>query len=98
MRWQLNPFFEDILIIGVEDEFQISDFFHLEAVSNDLRNQQLYIHIDFAESHNRTGITGVCVSGNKVVENSEGKKVVLPFISEVFAVAIEAPRNNLSRK
>ena len=50
------------------------------------------IHIDLGETQNRTGITGCCVCGNKIVETSEGKKVMRPMIKEVFAVGIEAPR------
>lgn len=89
-----NPFFEDILVIGVDDELEISEFFHEEVVPNELKVQQMNIHIDFAESHNRTGIVGCCVTGNKVIEQEDGKKVALPFIKEVFSVAIEPPRGH----
>ena len=87
-----NPFFEDVLVIGVDDDNEIADFFHPEVVPNELKVQQLNIHLDLAESHNRTGIVGCCVTGNKIVENPDGKKVAMPFIKEAFAVAIEAPR------
>lgn len=87
-----NPFYEDILIIGDKDETQISDYFHEEVVPSELKNQQLNIHVDLGETQNRTGITGCCVCGSKVVENAEGKKVSRPLIKEVFAVAVEAPR------
>ena len=89
---RVNPFYEDILVIGKDDDLQIADFFHLEAVPQELKYPQLNIHLDLAESHNRTGIVGCCVAGNKVIETDEGKKVAVPFIKEVFAVAIEAPR------
>lgn len=89
---RINPFYEDVLVIGKDDDLEISDFFHIEAVPQELKYQQLNIHLDLAESHNRTGIVGCCVSGNKVVETDEGKKAALPFIKEVFAVGIEAPR------
>lgn len=89
---RVNPFYEDILVIGKDDDLQVADFFHLEAVPDNLKYQQMNIHLDLAESHNRTGITGCCVSGNKIIETDEGKKVAMPFIKEVFAVAIEAPR------
>lgn len=89
---RVNPFYEDILVIGKDDDLQIADFFHLEAVPQELKYPQLNIHLDLAESHNRTGIVGCCVAGNKVIETDEGKKVAMPFLKEVFAVAIEAPR------
>lgn len=89
---RVNPFYEDILTIGRDDDLEISDFFHLEAVPQDLKYPQLNIHLDLAETHNRTGITGCCVTGNKIIEGENGKKVAMPFIKEVFTVAIEAPR------
>lgn len=87
-----NPFYEDILVIGDSDDYQISDFFHEEVIPNELKNQQMNIHIDLGETQNRTGIAGCCVCGNKIVENAEGKKVSMPMIKEVFVVAVEAPR------
>lgn len=87
-----NPFFEDILTIGKDDDFEIADFFHEEVVPQELKYQQINIHLDLAETHNRSGISGCCVSGNKVIETDEGKKVAMPFIKEVFAVGIQAPR------
>lgn len=90
-----NPFFEDVLVIGVRDKgIEIADFFHPEVVPNELKYQQMNIHLDFAETKNRTGISGSCVCGNKIIETDEGKKVALPFIKQVFAVGIEAPRGD----
>lgn len=89
---RVNPFYEDILTIGKDDDLEISDFFHLEAVPQDLKYSQLNIHLDLAETHNRTGISGGCVTGNKIIESEDGKKVAMPFIKQVFAVAVEAPR------
>lgn len=89
---RFNPFYEDILVIGKDDDLEISDFFHIDDVPQELKYQQMNIHLDLAESHNRTGITGCCVSGNKIIETDEGKKVAMPFVKEIFAVAIEAPR------
>lgn len=90
-----NPFFEDVLVIGMRDQgTEISDYFHPEVVPNELKYQQMNIHIDFAETRNRTGISGSCVCGNKIIENVEGKKVALPFIKQVFSVGIEAPRGD----
>jgi len=89
---RVNPFFEDILTIGDKDDFQIADFFHPECVPNELKNQQINIHIDLGETQNRTGIAGCCVCGNKIVETMEGKKASLPFLKEVFATTVQAPR------
>lgn len=89
---RVNPFFEDILTIGKDDDLEIADFFHTEVVPNELKYQKINIHIDLGETENRTGISGCCVSGNKIIENEEGKKIAMPFIKEVFATAVQAPR------
>lgn len=90
-----NPFFEDVIVLGTRDQgVEIGDYFHDELVPAELKNQQLNIHIDFAETRNRTGISGCCVCGNKVVETDEGKKVALPYLKQVFSVGIEAPRGD----
>ena len=87
-----NPFYQDILVIGKDDDLQIADFFHDEVVPAELKYQRIDIHLDMGETQNRTGISGCCVSGNKIIETEEGKKVSLPFIKQVFSVAVEAPR------
>lgn len=87
-----NPFFEDVIVLGRKDDRELSEFFHLAAVPNELKNQQMNVHIDLAETKNRIGISGSCVAGNKVIENEEGRKLALPFIKQVFSVGIEAPR------
>lgn len=87
-----NPFFENVIEVGVEDSKEIFDFFHDEVVPNELKVQEMHIHIDLAETHNHTGIVGCCVTGNKVIEQENGKKVALPFIKEIFSVEIKAPR------
>lgn len=87
-----NPFFEDILTIGDKDSYQIADFFHIDLVPAELKRAQMNIHIDLGETQNRTGISGCCVCGTKLVELPDGKRASLPFIKEVFAVAVQAPR------
>lgn len=53
-----NPFFEDVIEIGVEDTKEITDFFHDEVVPKELKVQEMHIHVDLAETHNHTGIVG----------------------------------------
>lgn len=92
---RINPFYEDVLTIGTRDEgVEISDFFHEEVVPQELKLQQMNIHIDFAETRNRTGISGTCVCGNKVIEMDDGRKVALPYLKQVFVVGVEAPRGD----
>ena len=85
-----NPFFVDTLTIDANSDLEIADFFHDEVVPNDLKYQQMNIHLDLAESHNHTGIAGACVCGTKLIETEEGKKVAMPIVKEVFSVGIKA--------
>ena len=89
-----NPFYEDIIVTGRNDGIAIEDYFHLEAVPNELKYQPMNIHLDMAETSDRSGISGTCVSGNKIIENEEGKRVLMPMFAHVFTVGIEAPRGD----
>lgn len=91
---RVNPFFEDILQIGSHDSQEIYEFFHAEVVPAELKYQKINIHLDLAETKNRTGISGSCVCGNKIIVQDDGKKVARPFIKQVFSVGIQAPRGD----
>lgn len=89
-----NPFYEDIIETGNRDSLTIEQFFHIEQVPNELKHQQMNIHLDLAEVSDRTGISGSCVCGNKLICDSEGRKTAMPFIKNVFSVGIQAPRGD----
>ena len=89
-----NPFFTDIIKVGTQDNATIEQFFHMEVVPANLKRCLLNIHLDLSETNDRTGIDGVCVDGNKVVTDFEGKKVSLPFFRELFSIGIEAPHGD----
>lgn len=89
-----NPFYTDTIQIGTRDNSSIEQYFHIESVPSNLKNCYMAIHLDLAEISDRQGICGVCVDGNKVVEDINGKKVSLPFYREIFCVGIEAPKGD----
>ena len=90
-----NPFFMDYYEIGVQDQNTIEQYFHAEVVSPELKRLPMYVHIDFAEVSDHIGIAGVVRDGDKVVEdNLTGKKITMPFLKEIFQVAIGAPRGD----
>ena len=89
-----NPFFTDIIQVGTQDSLSIEQFFHLESVPPILKSRIMNIHLDLSEVSDRTGITGVCVDGTKLVTDFDGKKIEMPFLREVFSVGIEAPRGD----
>lgn len=91
---RLNPFFIDTIQVGSKDNQTIEQFFHLEVVPQHLKRLKMNIHLDLAEINDRCGISGGCIDGNKVVEDFEGRKVVQPFMKQIFQIGIEAPRGD----
>lgn len=90
-----NPFLFDIVVCGTSDNETIERNFHSEYVPNELKHMPMYVHVDFAEVSDRTGICGVVCDGTKVIfDELTNKKVVMPSYSQVFQVAIEAPRGD----
>lgn len=86
-----NPFFTDTIQVGTQDNKTIEEYFRLEVVPKTLLSRIMNIHLDLSETNDRTGITGVCVDGSKLVTDFDGKKIQMPFFREVFSVGIEAP-------
>lgn len=89
-----NPFFTDTISVGTHDNATIEEFFHLEVVPQNLKRCPLAIHLDLSETGDRTGIAGVVADGTKIVEDYTGRKVVMPFFRELFAVGIDCPRGD----
>lgn len=89
-----NPFFTDTISVGTHDNATIEQFFHVEVVPSNLKRCPLNIHLDLSETGDRTGMAGVVVDGTKIVEDFTGKKVVMPFFRELFAVGIDCPRGD----
>lgn len=92
---RVNPFFEDYLEIGGHDNDTIERHFHLDAVPQKLKQLQMYIHLDLAEVSDHTGICGIVQDGTKnVLDINTDKKVMMPYLKEVFQISIGAPRGD----
>ena len=89
-----NPFYSDILQIGVNDNMSIEEYFHLDEVLPVLKRTPIYIHLDLSLNHDRTGISGGGITDRKDISGKNGKIISLPFLSHMFSVAIEAPRGD----
>lgn len=85
-----NPFYNEILSIGTRDSLTIEEFFHIDAVPQQLRRLPLYIHLDLSLTTDDTGIGCVCISGRKDINSKDGKVVSLPVLSHVFSVSLRA--------
>jgi predicted phosphatase len=95
MTSSLEDYLETVLNwISAKDNKTIEEFFHLEVVPKILLSRIMNIHLDLSETNDRTGITGVCVDGSKIVTDFDGKKIQMPFFREVFSVGIEAPHGD----
>ena len=92
---RVNPFFEDYYEIGLRDNDTIESHFHAEVVPSNLKALPMTIHIDFAETSDHIGISGVVVDGNKnVLDLQTERRVMMPFLKQIFQVAVGAPRGD----
>lgn len=89
-----NPFFQDVLEIGTRDSYTIEEFFHMDQVDSSLLRHPMYIHLDLSLNTDATGISGVSVTGSKIISGEDGKKVSQPFFSHVFSIKLRAPRGD----
>lgn len=89
-----NPFYTDIIQVGTRDNSTIEEYFRVDIVPPALKRCLMNIHLDLSETGDRTGIDGVCVDGQKIVQDYSGKNVASPFFREIFAVGVEAPRGD----
>ena len=93
-----NPFQTEIIKTGLEDNYQIKDFFLSELVPEILYTKKLYVHCDLSKSGDMTGISAVAVLGYKNQERytDSGDTTLLKEIvfRHVFSVGIQCPPND----
>lgn len=89
-----NPFYQEILQIGTKDNFTIEEFFHLDLIDPQLFRLPMFIHLDLSLNNDRTGISGVCISGRKDVKGEDGKVISQPTFAHVFSIGLQAPRGD----
>lgn len=89
-----NPFYSEILSIGTKDNLTLEEFFHLEDVPQELKRMPMFIHLDLSLNTDNTGISGVAVSGRKMIEGPDGKSISQPTFSHVFSISLAAPRGD----
>lgn len=89
-----NPFYSDILQIGIQSNFTIEEYFHMEEVPDVFKKTPIYIHLDLSLNTDRSGISGGGITDRKDIMDSEGRKISLPFLTHMFSIAIEAPRGD----
>lgn len=88
-----NPFYKDIIEVGTQDKLSIEEFFHLECVDSRLIHMPMFIHLDLSLTTDRSGISGIVISGRKDID-LKGKVISVPTFSHVFSIAVQAPRGD----
>lgn len=89
-----NPFYSDILSIGTKDTLTIEEFFHLSEVPAKYKRCPMFIHLDLSLNTDRSGISGVCISGRKDSKDIDGNTLSVVSLAHIFSVALEAPRGD----
>lgn len=89
-----NPFYQEILEIGTKDSYTIEEFFHTEFIDKSLFYAPLFIDVDLSLNDDKTGISGVALTGRKDIKGDDGKIISLPSFTHLFTIDIKAPRGD----
>lgn len=88
-----NPFRQEVIQVGINDNMQYGQFFDLTKVPLEYKSKPLYIHLDMSKSGDNTGIAGVWVTGKKPkIEGEQSSKEM--FYRVAFSVGIKAPKGS----
>ena len=87
-----NPFYSDILQIGTKDTQTLQEYFHMNEVPN-VKHCPLFIHLDLSLNTDRTGISGVAITGRKDIV-TDVSTISMPAFTHIFSLALEAPRGD----
>lgn len=96
-----NPFTNEILEIGLDDNLEIKQFFKPEMIPEEIRYQNGFMHLDTSLTGDHTGISYVTIEGtkdtDKYVKKDNGVNVEkgIDFIfRQVFTIGIKAPTDS----
>jgi len=92
-----NPFVNDVITIGMNDDLQIENFFQIDKIPMAVRMMPQFIHIDASLTGDKTGISDVGASGVKELQTYNGadESVVTEMTyKHIFTVAIQAPKGS----
>lgn len=89
-----SPFLQEILEIGTHDTYTIEEFFHKEFVDPSLLKCPLFLDVDLSLNDDKTGISGVFLSGTKPIKGDDGKTISMPTFSQLFTIDVQAPRGD----
>ena len=82
-KYRVNPFNQDILIIGLRDDKNYKDYFDPSRIPAEWQTENIYMHFDTSKNKDRTGISAVSQSRTNPEE-----------VHQLFTIYIEAPKND----
>ena len=88
-----NPFTNEILEIGIDDNMEYQQFFNPEMIPKKFFELPMAIHIDTSLKTDNTGITGACYVKN-IMSDSDDGTVEKRVYAQVFSVGIHAPQGS----
>ena len=89
-----NPFYNDIVTIGTKDSLTIEEFFHMSEIDTRMKGYPMYIHLDLSLNDDKSGMSGVWVSGRKDTIDADGKRISVISFTHAFSVSLAAPRGD----
>lgn len=93
-RERRNPFYNEILQIGVNDSYSIEEFFHINEVPEIFKRIPIYLHMDLSLTNDRTGLSAGGITNRVDIISDDGRKISMPFFTHMFSIAIQAPRGD----
>ncbi len=93
-RERRNPFYSEILQIGVNDSYSIEEFFHVDEVPKIFKHIPIYLHMDLSLINDKTGLSAGGITNRVDITSDDDKKISMPFFTHMFSVAIQAPRGD----
>ena len=88
-----NPFTNEILEIGVDDDMEYYQFFNPELIPKKFKELPMAIHVDTSLVSDNTGITGACYVKNVMSDTDDGTTEKRVY-AQVFSVGIHAPQGS----
>lgn len=92
-----NPFVNEVITIGMNDDLQIENFFEIDKIPIAVRMMPQFIHIDASLTGDKTGISDVGASGVKEIQTYNGadESIVTEMTyKHIFTIAIQAPQGS----
>ena len=93
----VNPFTTEVVILGLDDDYELREFFNPDLIPDFIKGAPVFIHLDASLSGDRTGLSGVAVVGTKQVVDvfDETKEPTDELVcQQVFTVGIQAPSDS----